>query len=293
MGSLLETANRTTVRRTADAMNLRRALEKARQMRGEGTVRKLVSEKYPSVRQVPEKDWQPPQYTQSHAMTLDRERMIDRGFICIDPSAVELEAYKVLRTRIQMAIGDKAWNTILITSANPGEGKTLTAINLALTFAQSYNQTVMLLDCDLRKQNIHQALNLESKGGIVDYLLNDKPLKDFIIWPGIDKLTLISGGGPTQNSAEILGSDRMQSLLKEMKQRYADRVLLIDSPPVLMGADTLTLAPLVDCFVMVVQESRTRMREVKKALEVLPTEKFLGFVLNRQKTSPTPYSYGY
>ncbi|MEO0249189.1 MAG: CpsD/CapB family tyrosine-protein kinase [candidate division WOR-3 bacterium] len=274
-------------------MNLRRALEKARQMRGEGTVQPLVTGKPLFIRKSPEKDWKPPEYTQSRSLTLDKDRMTQKGFVCIDPSSAELEAYKVLRTRIQMAIGEKQWNTILITSPNPGEGKTLTAINLALTFAHSYNQTVLLLDCDLRRQNIHRVLELESQGGIVDYLINDKPLKDFIIWPGIEKLTLISGGPVIQNSAEILGSDRMQALLSEMKQRYADRVLLIDSPPVLTGADTLALAPQVDCFLMVVQEGRTRMREVKKALEVLPSEKFLGFVLNMQKKSPSPYSYSY
>ena len=274
-------------------MNLRKALEKARQMRSEGTVRPLGSGKPLFIRKSPEKDWKPPEYTQSRPMRLDKDRMVERGFVCIDPSAAEIEAYKVLRTRIHMAIAEKGWNTILITSPNPGEGKTLTTINLALTFAQSYNQTVLMLDCDLRRQNIHRVLGLESEGGIVDYLIDDKPLQDFIIWPGVEKLTLISGGPVIQNSAEILGSDRMQLLLMEMKQRYEDRILLIDSPPVLTGADTLALAPQVDCFVMVVQEGRTRMREVKKSLDLLPADKFLGFVLNRQKTSPSPYSYVY
>ncbi len=274
-------------------MNLRKALEKARQIRSDGTVRPLGPGKPLFIRKSPEKDWKPPEYHQSRSMVLDKERIIEKGVVCIDPSAPEIEAYKVLRTRIQMAIAGRAWNTILITSPNPGEGKTLTTINLALTFAQSYNQTVLLLDCDLRRQNIHRVLDLESEGGIVDYLINDKPLKDFIIWPGVEKLTLISGGAVIQNSAEILGSDRMQLLLREMKQRYEDRILLIDSPPVLTGADTLALAPHVDCFVMVVQEGRTRMREVKKALDLLPAEKFLGSVLNRQKSRPSPYYYSY
>ncbi len=274
-------------------MNLRKALEKARQMRSEGTVRPLGSSKPLFIRKSPDKDWKPPEYTQSRSMMLDKDRLIERGIVCIDPSAAEIEAYKVLRTRIQMAIAEKGWNTILITSPNPGEGKTLTTINLGLTFAQSYNQTVLMLDCDLRRQSIHRVLGLESDGGIVDYLINDKPLQDFIIWPGVEKLTLISGGSVIQNSAEILGSDRMQLLLGEMKQRYEDRILLIDSPPVLTGADTLALASHVDCFAMVVQEGRTRMREVKKSLDLLPAEKFLGFVLNRQKNSPSPYSYVY
>ncbi len=139
--------------------------------------------------------------------------------MCVSSDSNELEAYKVLRTRIQQTAKTKGWNTFLITSPNSGDGKTLTAINLALTFAKAYNQTVILVDCDLRRQNVHRMLGIESAAGLVDFLVDDKPLNEFIIWPGIEKLTLISGGRPLQNSAEILGSARMKSLIHELKTR--------------------------------------------------------------------------
>jgi protein-tyrosine kinase len=150
----------------------------------------------------------------------------------------------------------------------------------------------MLIDCDLRRQSIHRVLGIESEAGIVDYLIDDKPLKEFIIWPGIEKLTLISGGRSIQNSAEVLGSVRMRSLTLELKARYEDRLVIFDSPPVLSGADTLALAPCVDCILMVVNESRTRMRDVNKALEMIPREKFIGYVMNQQrKVSKSGYYY--
>jgi non-specific protein-tyrosine kinase len=106
------------------------------------------------------------------------------------------------------------------------------------------------------------------------------PLKDFIIWPGIEKLTLISGGRTVEDSTELLGSPKMKELLAEMKNRYDDRYVLLDVPAVLDGADAMVFAPLVDGIIMVVEKGVTSLDDVKKAVELLPQEKFLGFVLN-------------
>jgi len=126
--------------------------------------------------------------------------------------------------------------------------------------------------------------------GLVDYLLQERPLKDLVVWPGIEQLTLVSGGRIVSNSAELLSSPRMKALVAEMKTRYEDRYILFDSAPVLAGADAMALAAHVDCVVMVVEEGRTRMREVKEAISMLPAEKLLGFVINRQKN---PMTKGY
>jgi non-specific protein-tyrosine kinase len=126
--------------------------------------------------------------------------------------------------------------------------------------------------------------------GLVDYLLQEKPLRDLVVWPGIEQMTLISGGRIVSNSAELLSSPRMKALVEEMKTRYEDRYILFDSAPVLAGADAMALAAHVDCVLMVVEEGRTSMREVKEAIGMLPAEKVLGFVINRQKK---PMTKGY
>jgi non-specific protein-tyrosine kinase len=208
------------------------------------------------------------------------------------PSAGQLESYKMLRTQLIQRTRPLGWNTIMITSACPGEGKTLTAINLALIFAKTYNQTVLLLDCDLRRQSIYHYLGLSDTLGLVDHLLDGVPLNELIVWPEVDQLTLISGGRTIADSAELLASPRMRALLAEMKSRYADRYILLDSPPILSGADTLTLAELVDGIVVVVESGKTDMKVLADALALIPKEKIVGFLLNKH-ASPVSDYYGY
>jgi non-specific protein-tyrosine kinase len=150
----------------------------------------------------------------------------------------------------------------------------------------------MLLDCDLHRQDVHRYMGIESSQGLVDYLVDDVPLKDLIMWPGIDKMTLISGGRIIQETTELLTSPKMRSLVDEVKGRYQDRFVIFDVPPVLMGADAIAFASLVDSIIMVVEANRTPMEDIQKALELLPAEKFLGFVMNKDDTRPdTYYSY--
>lgn len=270
-------------------MKLRKALEKAKQQRGEAGSTPAPAPEFTmgDKKNVAEGDWRPPVYTKSARIELDIAAVVKNRCVCIQPDALELDSYKVLRTKIQQLTRTKGWSTVMITSPRAGEGKTLTAINLALTFSKAYNQTVLLVDCDLRRQSIHKALGFQSETGLVDYLVDDRPLKEIMIWPGIDKLTLISGGRTIQESTELLGSPRMEALVHEIKSRYDDRYVLFDVPPVLGSADTLAMAPYVDSIVMVVEEGITSTRDVQRALEMLPSEKFLGFVINKQKSANT------
>lgn len=272
-------------------MNLRRALDKAKKMREEAPQGPSpAAEKAEKAR--PPSDWKPPVYAESNRMELDEQMLVRNRCVCIRPDAKEIEFYKVLRTKIQLLARQKGLNTIMITSPREAEGKTLTCVNLAMTFAKAFNQTVMLVDGDLRRQSVHRMMGVAGEVGLVDYLLQEKPLKDLIVWPGIEQMTVISGGRTVANSAELLGSPRMKTLVAEMKTRYDDRYILFDSAPVLSGADAMALSALVDCVVMVVEEGRTGMRDVKKAIGMLPPEKILGFVINRQK-KPVTKGYEY
>jgi non-specific protein-tyrosine kinase len=235
--------------------------------------------------------WVSPIYSEAKSIKLDPKFAAENRIVGMFPDSPEINFYKILRTQIQHRTKDKGWNTIMVTSVNPGEGKTLTTINLAITFAKEFNQTVLLVDSDLVRQTIHKYLGFESEKGLIDYLIDDRPLKDFIVWPGIDKLTLISGGRTIHDSSELLGSPRMKSLIHEMKTRYPDRYVFFDVPPVLGGADAIVLAPLVDCIVLVVAEGQTSIHDIEKALQLIPQEKFLGFILNRQKIPMLNYYY--
>lgn len=261
-------------------MKLKKALDKAKKAREEET--QTTSSGSPAFEvKVVKAESISPVYSESRSIGLNPKKVSENRCVCISPDAPEIDSYKVVRTQIQLRARENGWNTVMVTSVQPGEGKTLTSINLAMTFAKEFNHTVLLVDCDLRRQNIHQYLGLSSDRGLIDYLRDGRPLKDLIIWPGIEKLTLISGGRTIQDSTELLGSPRMKSLVTEMKARYEDRFVFFDVPPILAGADAIAFAPLVDCILMVVEAGRTSIHDVKKALELIPKDKFMGFVLNR------------
>jgi non-specific protein-tyrosine kinase len=233
--------------------------------------------------------WFSPAYDQSRAVELDVATMEKNRLVAMFPDSREIDFYKVLRTRISHRTRNQEGRAIMITSALPGEGKTVTAINLALTFAREFEQTVLLVDGDLRKQSIHEQMGFRSNLGLLDYLLDDKPVPDLIVWPGIEKLTVISGGRTITESSEIIGSPKMRALVEEMKNRYTERYVFFDVSPVLAGADAIVFASLVDWIVMVVQAGATPISEINKALELLPKEKIIGLVLNRQATPISAY----
>lgn len=239
--------------------------------------------------------WVSPTYSQSKAIKLNPEIILANRCIAYLTRTPETEAYRVLRTRIMQLIKARgnAGNTILVTSSLPGEGKTLTAINLAFTFARDFMHTVLLVDADLRKQSVHEHLGYAKDKGLVDYLVDDCPISDLICWPGVEKLSLISGGRPITESAELLASPRMKELVSELKGRYPERFIIFDSSPVLAAADVQAFVPLVDYILFVVQAEKTSMEDVDHALQFLPQEKILGFVLNRAKTVLSSYYKSY
>jgi non-specific protein-tyrosine kinase len=259
-------------------MKLRKALEKAKQERRERAGQPVAASPKLKALQV---DWSPPVYDQSRRVALDFQVLADNRCISIlneDPAA---DDYEVLRTQLLQRTWADGRRTIMITSPRAGEGKTLTAVNLAVSFAKEHHKTVILVDADLKKQAVHKLLGYDSDRGLVDYLSGSLPLQELIVWPGIEKLTLISGGGTVMESAELMGSPLMKNLVDELKHRYSDRYVFFDVPPLLGGADAMAFAQHVDGIVMVIGAGKSQLPEIKRATEAIPEEKFLGFVLNR------------
>lgn len=224
--------------------------------------------------------WFSPRYTSSQPVELDPALLEQNRIVAMQPDRPETESYKLLRTQILHRMQANGWNSLMITSPEAGDGKTTTAINLAVTFAREYSHTALLVDCDLKQQTVHKLLGYPSEVGLVDYLINDRPMTDLIVWPGIEKLTVISGGPTIQDSTELLGSQRMRVLVQEMKSRYEDRFVFFDVPPLLTVADAVAFAPMVDAVLMVVREGRTPLPGIRQARALIPRERFLGYVLN-------------
>lgn len=208
-----------------------------------------------------------------------------------DVPGPELNSIKVLRTQLLNYTREKDWRTVMITSVQPGEGKTITSINLAFAMSRDYQQTVSLVECDMRNPTIGNYLGIDEEVGLSDYFLHNRPLHELILRPEGESLTLILGGTTIPDPVEIMGSQHMKNLVDEMKDRYPDRYIFFDFPPLLSVADGLAFLPHVDCVIFVVEAGRTSVKDIKKAQKFIPEEKLLGFVLNKDNTPLDRYGY--
>ena len=207
-----------------------------------------------------------------------REKRVVTGF---EPCAFT-DAYKMLRTQVLQRLNENDWNVLAITSPGIGEGKSLTALNLAISMAMEVDYTVLLVDANLRHPSLHSHLGLPNDKGLSDYLLEDTPLSELFIHPsGIDHLTLLPGGRAMQNSAEMLNSPKMSRLVDELKTRYSGRIVIFDLPPMITAADATSFAPYVDAALPCIKEGRTQRKEVEHALDLLSSTNVLGTVLNK------------
>lgn len=191
------------------------------------------------------------------------------------------DTYRMLRTRILQELKANDWNSIAVTSPSSGCGKTLTAINLAISLAMDLSHLVMLVDGDLRNPSVHKYFEYEPEVGLNDYLFEDVPLSSVLFHPSIDRLTVLPGRQSVDESAELLSSPKALALLKELRTRYPDRIIIVDVPPVLSVDDALTLAPNVDCMLMVAENGKTTREDLYKALDLMDGINIIGTVLNK------------
>jgi len=195
------------------------------------------------------------------------------------------DSYSMLRTRVLQQMNANNWNALALTSPATGHGKTLTAINLAISLAREVNQTVLLADLDLRNPSIHKYFDYQPTAGLSDYLKNDTPLSEALFSPGIDRLVVLPGREPIADSSEMLSSPKMVSLISELKNRYPDRLVICDLPPMLATDDALTFAPYINAILMVTEAGGTRREDLEQALSILKDVPLLGTVLNRAETA--------
>ena len=221
-------------------------------------------------------------YSRTRSVTISDEMLRRHRILTGRDSNKFSDAYKILRTQVIHRLRENKWNVLGITSPKNGEGKTLTSINLAISLAAEPTQTVLLVDADLRAPRLHEEFGLESGGGLTEFLLDGRSIEDMLVYPGLGRLILLPGGRGTDQSAEVLTSPRMSALVKELKHRYASRVVIFDLPPVLSQADLLAFTPQLDALLLVVEEEKTTEPEFQQAMQTLKgSVPILGTVLNK------------
>ena len=195
----------------------------------------------------------------------------------------QADVFRMLRTKVMQIMKQNNLRTLAITSPNYGDGKTTTALNLSLSLALDVKQTVLLVDLDLRKPNLHDFLNKDPEVGISNYLLKDTPLQDCLVRPPIERLNTLPAGPSMEHSSELLASPKMAGLARELKTRYPDRIVIYDMPPVLAQDDSIAFLPHVDAVLLVIRDGITKVDEVKQCLESLSKTNVIGTVLNNSR----------
>ncbi|MBZ0156123.1 MAG: XrtA-associated tyrosine autokinase [Alphaproteobacteria bacterium] len=198
-----------------------------------------------------------------------------------DPGSPASEEYRKLKSMIVKITHQEAFlNALMVTSSLSWEGKTLTAMNLAITLAQEYDYTVLLVDADLRRPSLHGYFNIKPEFGLADCLTDEIDLGDALIKTGIGKLSFLPSGKKVSNPVELLSSQRMKELIAEMKMRYPDRYIIIDTPPLLPFAETHAISCMVDGVIFVVKEGKTSLQSIDDSMEILQQSRLLGIVYN-------------
>lgn len=208
-----------------------------------------------------------------------------------EDTGVALAAYRMLRTRILQRARSNHWTTIAVTSPGPGEGKSVTALNLALSIAREKNNNVFLIDLDMSNPSTCRYLGIEPKHSITQFFTGEASADDVLFTVGIDRLVIAGGTQTSPFSSELLATGRLEALLEHIKASSPQPLIIFDLPPVLSTDDFLVAATRVDATLLVLSEGRTRRDGVSRAMELLSGFPLAGVMLNRSHERVTDY-YG-
>ncbi len=220
-------------------------------------------------------------YSTTRTVPVDLNTLIRNRLLVGSPNTMVVQNYKLLRTHILQQTLREHCNALMVTGALPDEGKTLTAINLAISMSQELDRTVLLVDADLHAPSIHRYFGITAEAGLVDYLEGRKSIPELLVHPqGLDRLVILPAGQPSSWSPELFRSRRMTDLVSELKNYYPDRYVFFDLPPLLSFADSLAFAPLVDGILLIVRARKTGREDLARCLEMLNPFRIVGYVFN-------------
>ena len=234
-------------------------------------------------------------------LNIDIERLKDLGYICPEDMTSQIaEEFRIIkRPLLKNAFGKGAapienGNLIVITSAVPGEGKTFAALNLAISIAMERNTTILLVDTDVTNPSLSRIFHLENQAGLLD-ILSEKSVSvgDLIYKTNIPSLSIIPAGHKQPLAAELLASNHMHQFVNEIIERYEDRVVLFDAPPLLATSHANVLASIAGQIMIVVEAGKTLQSAIKAAVSKIDSDKVIGMILNKTRNVFKGGYYGY
>lgn len=265
---------------------LEKALEKAREARQESLAAPAPAEAAPP-RPAPASgpESAPGTGTGPGRVTIDIDTLERNRVVAQRAGHAVSDTFRILRSKVLQAIGKSNIRTFAVTSPNYGDGKSTVALNLAISLAADVKQTVLVVDLDLRNPSIHDYLGITPTAGLADFFMRDVPVPQCLVRPAIERLVVLPVNGAIDNSSELLGTPRMAALARELKERYADRIVIYDMPPLLVQDDVIAFLPNVDGVLLVVREAKTQRDDLSRCLYELQGANLVGVVLNDSRES--------
>jgi len=212
-----------------------------------------------------------------HARIVSR---VSVGSYIAKPDSVFAEQFRKLRSAITVHNVASSLRSILVTSCMAGEGKTTVALNLSASIAQGLDESVILIEGDLRRKNLTSLFGLQNAPGLSDVLEERSKIEGVMIDTEIHGLTILPAGSDLWNPAELVGSNRMKTLVQQLRKVYKDSYIIIDSPPIISASEANILCQIVDGIIVVILADKTRRDVIKRELRTINSEKILGVVLN-------------
>lgn len=232
-------------------------------------------------------------YQNTRIINLDQAHLERNRIVAHNKNNLNSNIFDLLRTQVLNKMSQNGWRTLAIVSATPEAGKSVVAINLAISIAQHAEKSALLVDFDLRRPSVAKYLGLDLDLSLSDMLEGKCEMQDILISPGIPRFVVMAAHRPLVNSSEMLASSRVRRLITEIRERYAERMVVFDLPPLLNADDAMAVLPQIDCALMVVASGSSSEREIEESLRHLPSTNLLGTVFNKAESDAERYAYNY
>lgn len=220
-------------------------------------------------------------YTYTRVSNVHPDYLEEHRLIAGFPNNKYSQTFRTLRTQVIQKMRENNWKSLAVTSPSRGEGKSLVAANLAIAIAMEVNQTVLLVDLDLKKPGMAEYFDIKQEYGMLDYLKGNVELEEIMVNPGVDRLVVVPSFGTTISSSEIVSSPRMVSFFNETRTRYKSRIVIYDMPPILPSDDVLSSIGNVDCALLVLEDGRNSEKEIVRAVRQIQGTPIVGTVVNK------------
>jgi capsular exopolysaccharide synthesis family protein len=231
------------------------------------------------------------EYTSTKVVDVSNDTLIANRVIAQNKEDPRSTPFHMLRAKVLRELRENNWNSLAISAPTPAAGKSLVAVNLAMSIAMEVNQTVLIVDMDLRQPSVHKYFSIEPEYGVQDYIENDIAIERMMINPSVDRLSIIPGRKRLLNSSEKLASPKVKALVEELKGRYESRIIIYDLPPLLVSDDALVFLPYVDCSLLIVESGKNTKEEIDESLKLTSVKPMLGVVLNKDIEYKKMYLY--